>query len=62
MTFKIRMTAPKSFIEGWNGRVSVDNGQTWVRLTKYVGGGLVAFDSKAQLMKEASRVARQVGS
>jgi hypothetical protein len=38
------------------GRVSVDGGATWVRLTKYVGGGLVAFDSEAQLMKEAGKV------
>jgi hypothetical protein len=60
MTYKVRMTAPKSQIEGWNGRVSVDGGITWVRLTKYVGGGLVAFDSEAQLMKEAGKVARRL--
>jgi hypothetical protein len=60
MTYKVRMTAPKSAIEGWNGRVSIDNGTTWVRLTKYVGGGLCAFDSEAQLMKEAAKVARRL--
>jgi hypothetical protein len=60
MAYKVRMTAPKSQIEGWRGRVSVDGGATWVRLTKYVGGGLVAFDSQAQLMKEATRVARRL--
>lgn len=60
MAYKIRMTAPKSQIEGWNGQLSVDGGATWVRLTKYVGGGLVAFDSKAQLMKEAEKVARRL--
>jgi hypothetical protein len=58
MTYKVRMTAPKSAIEGWNGKVSVDGGITWVRLTKYVGGGLVAFDSKAQLLKAASKQAK----
>jgi hypothetical protein len=60
MTYKIRMTAPKSAYEGWLGRISVDGGTTWVRLTKYVGGGLVAFDSQAQLTKEAARVARRL--
>ena len=60
MTYKVRTIAPKSAIEGWRGRVSVDGGVTWVRLTKYVGGGLVAFDSQAQLMKEAARVARRL--
>lgn len=57
MTYKVRTTAPKSQIEGWQGRVSVDGGTTWVRLTKYIGGGLVSFDSRAQLMKEAAKVA-----
>lgn len=60
MTYKVRTTAPKSLIEGWNGRVSVDGGATWVRLTKFVGGGLVAFDSEAQLMNEAAKVARRL--
>jgi hypothetical protein len=61
MAYKVRMTAPKSQIEGWNGRISVNGGATWVRLTKYVGGELVAFDSKAQLLKEAAKVARRAG-
>jgi hypothetical protein len=39
MTYKVRMTAPKTAIEGWRGRVGVDNGRTWVALTKFVGGG-----------------------
>ena len=60
MTYKVRMTAPKTAIEGSNGRISVDGGATWLRLTKYVGGGLVAFDSQAQLMKEAAKVARRL--
>ncbi len=60
MAYKIRMTAPKSQIEGWQGRVSVDGGASWVRLTKFVGGGLVAFDSEAQLMKEAAKVVRRL--
>jgi hypothetical protein len=60
MTYKVRMTAPKSQIEGWRGRVSVDGGASWIRLTKYVGGGLVAFDSKIQLMKEAAKVAARL--
>lgn len=62
MTYKVRMTAPKTAIEGWHGRISIDGGTTWVRLTKYVGGGLVAFDSQAQLMKEAAKVARRLGT
>lgn len=60
MAYKVRMTAPKSQIEGWQGRVSVDGGATWVRLTKYVGGGVVSFDSQAQLMKEAAKVAARM--
>jgi hypothetical protein len=60
MKYTVRATAPKTAIEGWRGRVSVDNGATWVRLTKYVGGGLCAFDSQAQLMKEAAKVARRL--
>jgi hypothetical protein len=60
MAYKVRMTSPKSQIEGWQGRVSVDGGATWIRLTKYVGGGLVAFDSQAQLMKEAAKVASRL--
>lgn len=60
MAYKVRTTAPKSPIEGWQGRVSIDGGATWVRLTKYVGGGLCSFDSQAQLMKEAAKVARRM--
>jgi hypothetical protein len=58
MTYKVRITPPKSFIEGWNGSISVDGGQTWIRLTKYMGGGLVSFDSKDQLLKEAARTVK----
>jgi hypothetical protein len=61
MKFKINYTTPKSQIEGWNGTISVDNGATWHRLTKYVGGGLVSFDSKEQMVKEAKRLARRLG-
>jgi hypothetical protein len=25
MTYKVRMTAPKSAIEGWQGRISIDD-------------------------------------
>ncbi len=60
MTYKVRVTAPKSQIEGWTGRVSVDRGVTWVQLTKFVSGGLVAFDSEAQLMKAAASMARRL--
>lgn len=60
MAYKIRFTAPKSLYEGWSGKVSVDGGQTWTRLTKYVGGGLCAFDSKAQMLREAAKVARRL--
>jgi len=49
-------------IGGVTAKISMDDGVTWIRLTKHVGGGLVSFDNVAQAMREASKEARRISS
>jgi len=58
MKYKVRMQ-DRGPIGGWHGKISLDDGVTWIQLRKYVGGGLVAFDSKKQLLREANKEAHR---
>lgn len=58
MKIKIRIRDDGQ-IGGFHGSVSVDGGQTWKRVPyRYIGGGQVAFDSRAQLIKYATKYAK----
>ena len=57
-TYKVR-TQDNGPIGGFTAKISVDGGQTWHQIRKYVGGGLCSFDSKAQALKAADKEARK---
>lgn len=57
MKVKLTINAPKTLIEGWTGYVTLPNGKK-VSVVDYCGGGVVAFNTKAALVKRATQVAR----
>ena len=59
MKIKIR-TTDHGPVGGFSAKISMDSGETWKRVPmRYVGGGLVSFDNKAQAIKYATIFAKQ---
>ncbi len=59
MKYKVR-TQDGGAIGGVTAKISVDGGQIWHQVRRYVGGGLCSFDNKAQALKAADKEARRM--
>jgi hypothetical protein len=57
MKIKITINRPRTMIEGWTGFVTLPSGRR-INLVDYCGGAVVAFNSKADLVRAAKRVAQ----
>lgn len=57
MKFKIIINKPQTIYDGWTGHIVLPSGRR-INLVSYCGGAVVAFNSRADLIKEANRVAR----
>jgi hypothetical protein len=59
MKVKVR-TTNHGPVGGYSAEISLDHGNTWKKVpNRYVGGGLVSFDSKDQAVKYAAKFAKQ---
>lgn len=58
MKANVTINKPRTAIEGWTGYVTDLRTGKKIRLNSYCGGGLVAFNTKEALIKEAKRVIR----
>ncbi len=58
--YRVR-TYDHGVIGGFTAKISIDGGQIWHKVPpRYVGGGLVSFDNKAQALKFAAKMAQRM--
>lgn len=57
-TFMMRVIEPKTQFDGWLVQVRNQVTGQWEQVPRYIGGGLVAFDSRAQAVKAAKAFTR----